>query len=140
MSAFRGDGRGEWTGRCAQHPDIAASFTCPRCGDHGCESCARQAIEGATPLCPTCYRRRQERVQTLKKDDGSQLPLWSIGLGVLALVPLLWPFQLGAVLLGVTALRRLDEGAPRRSLAWVGIALGILGAFGTCLTFGLVTS
>ena len=140
MSAFRGDGREEWVGRCATHTEVAASFTCPRCGDHGCPSCERRVVEGAQPICPECWRRREARAGELKKDDAGHLPLWSVGLGVVALVPFLWPLQLGAVLTGMTALRRLEDGSPRRGLAYVGIGLGLLGGLGTCLTLVAVTS
>lgn len=127
-------------GVCALHPDRAAAFTCARCGDNGCEACARRAVPTAAPLCEACWRRREERVSALAKDDGTAVGWYALGFGVFALVPLMWPAQLGAVVLAVVAARRSAPGTRPRTLAWIGGALGVLGMIGTALSFGWIVA
>ncbi len=127
-------------GVCAAHPDRAASFTCARCGDNGCDECARRVVPTAAPLCASCWRLREQRVETLAKDDGSALCWAAFGLGFLALVPLVWPAQLGAVLLAFFGLRRSRPGMRARPFAWIGGALGLVGAMGTMIALGALVA
>lgn len=126
------------TGMCALHPEREAAFTCARCGDYGCAECARRPVPTAAPICATCWQRREERVAKLAKDDGSLVCAFALGLGVLALVPLIWPAQLGALILGAVGLRRAPAGTKHRTFALIGMALGVLGFLGTLATFGVL--
>jgi hypothetical protein len=127
-------------GVCAIHPDRSAAFTCARCGDHGCESCAFRVVPTAQPICAECRRRRETRVATLAKDDGSNLCKYALGLGVVALVPMLWPAQLGSIVLALVALHRTELGNPSRVYAVIGGVLGALGLLGTVLAFVYISS
>lgn len=126
------------TGACALHPEREAVFTCPRCGDNGCAECERRVVPTATPICPGCWSRREARVEKLQKDDGSVVCGAALAFGVLALIPLLWPAQLGALILAVVGFRRSAPGSRQRVYATIGGALAILGGIGTVVALVLM--
>lgn len=127
-------------GVCAEHSDRAATFTCARCGDNGCDECARRVVPTAAPICAACWRRREERVTKLAKDDGSTVCWAALGFGVLALIPCIWPAQLGAVILGGVGVYRSEPGTRPRMMAWIGGALGLLGIASSVLGLAWVIS
>ena len=54
-------------GRCAEHPDVAATFLCARCGDFGCDGCARRVTPSAQPLCGACWAQRERTAGELER-------------------------------------------------------------------------
>lgn len=123
----------ELDGVCPAHPSRAATFTCARCGDFGCDECANRVVPTAQPICPTCWSRRAQRVEKMTRDDGSYAAMAALGLGVIALVPFLVALQLAAIIVGWIALSRLKDNPSRRTMAIAGIVLGAAGLAGTFL-------
>ena len=114
-------------GVCPVHPQRAATFACARCGDFGCDECANRVVPEAQPICPSCWSRREQRVATMKRDDGSYIAIGSLVLGILALVPCLLWAQIGSIALGFVALSRIKDHPQRRTMATIGIVLGFIG-------------
>ena len=47
---------------CPNHPEVAATWTCGRCGNFMCVACERRTRPEATPMCPACWEMRQRKV------------------------------------------------------------------------------
>jgi hypothetical protein len=126
---------GDADGACAWHPGVPAAFTCPRCGAFGCGDCAMRTRPDARAICPDCWERRGAVVA--RNDEKRQMALanTALGLGILALVPFVWPAGVGAILVSSLALSRLDEGHPGRARAVVGLVLGPVGLLVSVLSF-----
>jgi hypothetical protein len=67
------------------------------------------------------------------------LSLAALGVGIAALVPCLWPLQIGGVILGTIAIIRSRKNGDRRGLAFAmaGVALSLLGGLGSVLLLAL---
>lgn len=80
-------------------------------------------------MCPACWDRRVKVVDEREGRRVMFLPNTVLGVGVAALIPCIWPLQVGAVVLGVWALTRIAPDAPpsARTRIWVGMALGAVG-------------
>lgn len=128
-------------GLCAAHPEVPAAFVCPRCGDFGCEACAHRVVAGAEPLCPACWKLRAAHAEELERGDRRHLSHVALGLGILALVPCIWPIQLAAPIVAAVAWRRAHARGDAKgvTMAAVGLALSVLGVAGTIavVSFGL---
>jgi hypothetical protein len=95
-------------------------------------------VPTAAPICASCWRRREERVGELQKDDGSFVCVAALVFGVVALVPILWPAQIGALILAVVGFRRAAPGSRQRVYAVLGGALALLGGLGTLFMLGVI--
>lgn len=114
---------------CAEHPEAAATAVCPRCGTFVCRACERRTRPEAVPMCPECWDRRVKVVDEREGRRAMWLPNTVLGLGVAALIPCIWPLQVGAVVVGLWALSRLGPDSPpsARTRIWIGMGLGALG-------------
>lgn len=125
-------------GACALHAGVAAKFTCPRCGAFGCGECERRARPDAHPMCPECWARRTEAVASNTKTSEMMLPNATLALGILSLVPLVWPAWIGVFIVGSVALARLPAGHPGRARAALGMAIAPAGVITTAIAFYLL--
>lgn len=107
--------------RCASHPDVAATWTCRRCGGFMCQACERRVRPDALPLCPSCWEFRAKNLEPPKPSNN--LGTAGLVLGFISLLPLI-PIQIASVVVNAIA---LGKGAGRR--AAVGLALTIVGFF-----------
>lgn len=57
----------ELDGKCAEHADVPATFLCARCGDFGCDGCARRVTPAAQPLCQRCWAQRERTAGELER-------------------------------------------------------------------------
>jgi len=67
---------------CAIHADRPASFTCARCGDFGCDACARRVVPAAMPLCDACWRARELHVIPMSRAERPHRALVIVGVGI----------------------------------------------------------
>ena len=117
-------------GTCARHPDRKARVICARCGDFACRECAQRVTPTAKPICAECWDKRRARTEKLSLGESTSFAKVALGIGIAALVPCLWPLQLGGVVVALVALRRTQD--PRaRALAWTGLALSVAGLVGS---------
>ena len=127
-------------GACAQHAGVPATFTCPRCGAFGCEDCERRTRPNAHAMCPDCWERRSEIAEKNTRTNEMMLPNVALGLGVLALVPLIWPAGVGALIVSSVALNRLEAPHPGRKRATIGLALGAVGLVVSVASYAVLLS
>lgn len=85
--------------RCARHPDLAASFTCPRCGSFACVDCERRATLDAAPVCPACWSVSRQATAA----PSGALQTAGLVVGVLSLFPCC-PLALASLVLNLVAL------------------------------------
>jgi hypothetical protein len=121
-------------GRCAAHPNNAATDVCERCGDFMCGVC-RTAVEGRR-YCPRCFDILFTRGSLLFTHRAFNLPAYSLTLGILSLVGCYCslglfslPAGIIAIILGVNSLREIARrpDLPGRGRAIWGIVFGALG-------------
>lgn len=107
------------TARCARHPDLPSTFTCPRCGTFGCVECERRPTMEAAPLCPSCWALA---AQTVAPSTGA-LQTAALVAGFVALVPCC-PLALISLVLNVIAI--VKSTREHRWKPIVGISITLL--------------
>ena len=82
-------------------------------------------------MCPTCDARRNQAQSEATVQDHMRHANLALSLGIFALIPCIWPVQLGALIVSIRALLRLrklgiDLGWPRILTGLVLACIGIL--------------
>ena len=114
---------------CSRHPDVAESFTCPRCGSFGCAECERRGELNAAPMCPACWARYAAAAQTAAR-GGTGLQTAGLVLGVVSIIPCC-PIAIVSFVLNVAAIILAKE-PPARDVRWrpvLGLVLTVVWAF-----------
>jgi hypothetical protein len=117
---------------CPNHPDVAATWTCGRCGSFMCVSCERRTRPEATPMCPACWEMRQRKVPPQEVQSGTRMQTVGLVLGCISLFPI-WFLQLLSLVINIVAIVKAKE-PPARDVRWrpiVGLVLTVLGLVGT---------
>jgi hypothetical protein len=113
---------------CAKHPELAASFTCPRCGSFGCVDCERRSAMEAPPICPSCWAR--QGAAPPPSSGRTVLPTVGLVLGVASIIPCC-PIAIVSLIVNAIAIVLAKEPAARavRWRAVLGLVLSIVFGF-----------
>lgn len=106
--------------RCAGHPEVAAAWTCHRCGSFLCTACERRVRPDAVPMCPSCWELRAQKVPALTAPSGTRLQTTGLVLGALSVLPI-WPLILGSLITNIVAIVKAKE-PPARDVRWRPVA------------------
>ena len=105
--------------QCYQHGVVERAWPCSRCGTFLCEGCARRTRPTALAMCGECWSLRRAHVATLTRKSGNEAA-GILVLGLLSLIPMLVPVQLGTIVVSAVMLRRAQPNP-----VWPRIALGL---------------
>ena len=126
------------SGHCAEHPDVPATFECPRCGDYGCRDCERRVTPAAMPICASCWSQREKESAVVEAKQRLYFPKVALWIGLGALVPCVWPLQVGGIILGIVALARAGGDPRGQAYAAIGLVASICGLAGSLVLLGLM--
>ncbi|MHB8879630.1 MAG: hypothetical protein ACYC8T_38565 [Myxococcaceae bacterium] len=113
---------------CPNHPEVAATWSCGRCGSFMCVQCERRTRPDATPMCPACWELRAKKVLPQKAESGTRLQTAGLVLGCISLLPI-WFIQLVSLVVNIIAIVKA-KAPPARDVRWrpiTGLVLTLVG-------------
>lgn len=90
------------------------------------------------PICASCWSQREKVAEVVEAKQRLHLPKVALYVGLAALIPCLWPLQVGGIVLGIVALAR-SAGDPRgQAYATIGLVAAVCGLAGSIAMLGVI--